>query len=47
MIKSADDVKNWFLRNTYNTKTVRYDKLTSQIYYIGARFYQIKLKIRF
>jgi len=36
MIKNADDVKNWFLRNTYNTKTVRYDKLTSQIYYIGA-----------
>jgi hypothetical protein len=36
MIKNADDVKNWFLRNTYNTKTIRYDKLTSQIYYIGA-----------
>ena len=36
MIKNADDVKNWFLRNTYNAKTISYDKLTSQIYYIGA-----------
>ncbi len=46
MINNAADVKKWFLRNTYNTKTIRYDKLTGQIYYIGAILSdQIKNKI--
>jgi hypothetical protein len=36
MISKAIDVKNWFLRNTYNAKITYYNGYATQLYLIGA-----------